>query len=374
MASKDAASMLGRLLDRSVERIGAMARDGRTFDRSEVSRIAGAWADHTHGLFTTVGARPRPVRALRARALLHTMARGDRAWMIRTAGPEIEPLLGRGSTGPRHYRGFRGILRPGVMPVAPEALAADYDLPKSEVVWLSIERTGQGLRANLALKTPRRYAHGDARLHLTIDGLREAWFDSSDTTGADIRHHDDDLEFRLGAEGVLRAGEATVFPLDDQWHLSRAGRAVGRWTVRRIRSSPDPDEWPSGPQWDTALVFHRAMQRIQRVNSTDQVGRVPLVALCEVLSGAGTRVLAAESPAAFRRLTDRWSDLPADAPERPGHVPESAWLTLILYTAESRQVTVNYADPADGTPRSATTTVPGRVLLTATGDDLSVTS
>lgn len=373
--------MLVRLLDRSVERIGGMAGDGRTFDRDEAGRIAGAWDEHTRGLFAVIGMRSRLLREPRGLGVLRAMARsGHRDWMIRAAGPGIDRLLGRDRREPRHYRDFRGLVRPGVQPVDPDGLAADYDLPKATVDWLTVERTGRGPRANLALETPRRYGAGAARIHLGVDGLRSVWFDSADATGAGVRDTGDGLEIRLGVEGVLRGGAATVLPLDAQWHLSSAGRAADRWTVRRRRSAPEdePGRWPSGPVWGAASAFQEAMRRVRRVRRPEEVGRVPLAALCEVLAGAGTRALAAadgpaaEVPAAFRRLTEHWSGVGPDGPEAPGVLPEDARITLMMYVAESRLVTVNYVRPGDGRPRAARIHWPERVLMSAADDALTL--
>jgi hypothetical protein len=378
-----ATSILARLLDRSVERIGAMAVDGRSFDRAEVARIAGAWQERAYGFFTVVGIRPRWLREPRARGVLRAMARpgGDqRAWMIRTGGPAIEPLIGRDRPRPRHYRDFRGLVRPPVLPVDGDALAADYELTRASVHWLAVERTGSGLRANLALRAPRRYDDGDAQIHLTLDGLRDVWFDSTDATGAEIRHHGDGVEIRLGAEGLLRGGPAVVLPLDARWHLSQAGRAADRLTVRRLRRVPDdePTVWPSGRLWDAASAFREAMRRIHRVHRADEVGRIPIAELCEALSGAGTQAFAAadgppgDTAAAFRRLTQRWSSVGPDGPETADDLPEGSRLTLMMYEAEPRLLTVNYLRPGDGRPHAAKTTSPDRLLMSRTGDELTI--
>ncbi|MEU8664108.1 LacI family DNA-binding transcriptional regulator, partial [Actinoplanes philippinensis] len=66
MKADGATAMLVRLLDRSVERIGEMAVDGRAFDRDEVARIAGAWEARAYGFFSVVALRPRLLREPRA--------------------------------------------------------------------------------------------------------------------------------------------------------------------------------------------------------------------------------------------------------------------------------------------------------------------
>ncbi|WP_433788500.1 hypothetical protein [Actinoplanes sp. CA-252034] len=384
MRADGAAATLVRLLDRSVERIGGMAVDGRSFDRDEVARIAGAWDERAYGFFAVVGMRPRLLREPRARGVLRAMAasrRTDRDWMVRTAGAGIEPLIGRRRREPPYHRDFLGRVRPAVLPVDGDALAADYDLPKASVDWLTVERTGGDLRANLALGVPRRYDHEAAQLHLTVDGLRDVWFDSADATGADVRRHGAGLEIRIGAEGLLRGRAAVVLPLDAQWHLSRAGRAVDRITVRKRRPAPDDDprQWPSGRLWDAASAFREAMRRIHRVRRAEEVGRIPIAELCEVLEGAGSRALAAsDGPAddadrAFRILTQRWSSVGPDGPEAGENLPEGAELTLMMYVAETRAVTVNYVDPADGRPQAAKMTWPDRILMGKDGDELTLT-
>ncbi|GIE77002.1 hypothetical protein Aph02nite_29520 [Actinoplanes philippinensis] len=375
--------MLVRLLDRSIERIGEMAVGGRAFDRDEVARIAGAWEARAHGFFSVVALRPRLLREPRARGVLRAMAtaRSERDWMVRTAGAGIEPLIGRGRPEPRHYRDVLGRVRPGVLPVDGPALAVDYDLPMAALEWLSIERLGAGLGATLSLRAPRRYSDGDGHLHLTVDGLREVWFDSADTTGADVRDSPGGPEIRLGAEGLLRGSAAHILPMDVQWHLSRAGRAVDRITVRKRRAAPgdEPERWPGGRLWGAASAFREAVRRIHRVRRAEEVGRIPIAELCEVLAGAGTRAMAAsDGPAAdadraFRILTERWSSVGPDGPEAGEELPDGARLTLMMYETESRLVTVNYVDPGDGRPRAAKMIWPERVLMGNDGDELTLT-
>ncbi|MEU8663596.1 hypothetical protein, partial [Actinoplanes philippinensis] len=316
-----------------------------------------------------------------ASARVPAPARTSHNWMVRTAGPAIEPLIGRGRREPRHYRDFLGRVRPGVLPVDGPALAVDYDLPKAALEWLSVERLGAGLRANLSLRAPRRYSDGDGHLLLTVDGLREVWFDSADTTGADVRDHPGGPEIRLGAEGLLRGSAANILPMDVQWHLSQAGRAVDRITVRKRRAVPgdEPERWPGGRLWGAASAFREAMRRIHRVRRAEEVGRIPIAQLCEVLAGAGTRALAAsDGPAAdadraFRILTERWSSVGPDGPEAGEDLPDGARLTLMRYETESRLVTVNYVDPGDGRPRAAKMTWPERILMGNDGDELTLT-
>jgi hypothetical protein len=120
------------------------------------------------------------------------------------------------------------------------------------------------------------------------------------------------------------------------------------------------------------------MGRIHRVRQADQVGRIPIAELCEALSGAGTRAFAAadgppgDVAAALRRLTDRWSSVGPDGPEATDDLPEGSRLTLMMYEAASHRLTVNYLAPDDGRPRAAKTTSPDRLLMSRTGDELTI--
>lgn len=383
MSGDGAAAVLAELVDRSVEIIAASAADPRRFDRREVGLIADLWEDHTQDFFGTI--RSRLLRDRRARAALRAMAAAGperRTWMLRTGGPAMEQLLGRTATEPPYHRDFGGLVRPNPGTLSVDEVADDYDLSGARLRWISIERTESFLRGLAALDVPRRFEPGAGMIQVTLDGVRDVFFDSADTTGAELRRNGDGCTFRLGEESVLRTDDARLFPVDSRWHLSKAGRAADRVTPRRKPSTTGDDfedGWPSGPEWDAASAFQAAMRRIRRVRKPAEAGLVPLAELAEALSGAGTAALAAaglppaERTAAFRRLTERWSGVGPDSTETRDHLPDGAWLTLIMYESDPAAVTVNYTHPETGRLVGAELPWPGRVALSNAGDELKVT-
>ncbi|AEV87640.1 hypothetical protein ACWT_6628 [Actinoplanes sp. SE50] len=375
--------MLARLVDRSVERIGEMSAGGRWFDRHEAGMIAEAWADRARDVFGMLGVWPRVMRDRKARTILRRMAdsrAGLRDWMVAAGGPGMDRLLGPAAAEPPFYRDFRGRVQPGTVSSDPAGIAEDYDLARARVASVWAERAGDGLRGSVRVLVPRRYADGEALLTFGADRVRDLWFDSADGAGLVVRRHGDGFEVRLGAEGVMRTAALSCFPVDQQWHLSAAGRTADRVTSRRRPPTAADlfEDWADGARGDAGAAFQAAVRRLGRLRVPEEMARIPVGELCEALVGAGTRALAAadlpseQRFAAWRDLLARWSRVGPDGPEAEGELPAGVRLALVTYEAEPAVLTAIFTGADDERLAAAKLPWPHRLLLSGQAGELTL--
>ncbi|BCY12186.1 hypothetical protein L3i22_072740 [Actinoplanes sp. L3-i22] len=303
------------LLDRSVERIGQIAADPLRFDRGEIIEISDIWDNNTTALFAAAGGRTRWSRERRARAGLAWMADAGssrRAWMIAQAGPGLADLLGPESPSGPYSRDYLGHVWAFGLPLDPAALAVDYDLARGAVTTFRVERAGERLDGSVGVSVPRRFGSAEAAtLWFEFTDVTGFEFDSVDVRG--LRLGGDDggqVEIAFGGGGRLVARSAEVRFYDDQeWCLSRAGQAADLVTpVERPPRREPPKKLPGMPI--AGVVLHRMMLEIRSVRYSRLVGKVPLAIMCEALSGAGSRIVAASASRhrdrEFERLAADW--------------------------------------------------------------------
>jgi hypothetical protein len=353
LATVTGAALFAASLDRSIDRIGELAADGRSFDRLEVVRLADIWDNNTFP-FLQVALTQRPwLRERRARVALDWMAAGRperRAWMDAAGGRKLP------APGERRYsRDYAGLVHASSAPLDPAAVALDYDLAGAEVRTLRVERAGTGLVGFADLAVSRRYpapgAFGDAVLRIRLEEVDAVQFDSADAVGAALARDRSGIEISLGERGRLRAARATVWFDDSAWHLSSTGRAADATTPLRNPEGPEPlPVAVHGPARDAGYVLRQAMLEIRSVRYAKLVGRVPVGETCDAFAGAGSRLLAASRrhgpgrDRAFRSLIGEWQPrlgrrLPrADRPAR-------GRLTLAQYAADA--TVLNYAAPGE---------------------------
>lgn len=330
---RPASSALGALLDRSVVQIEAAAADGRTFDRETVRAVSDVWDNNTFPLFHVALARTRWGGERRARVALAWMAAFGakrRAWMMeqmRAAGHRPEPLLPAPVEDGGPGRDYRGVVMPRPVALTGEAarsLAADYDLTGGDVRTLRVERAGvDRLVGFLGVEAGRRFSTGSAGvepaiLELWLDKVTEVRFDSADRSPVTLDALPEGIVIGIGADGVVRAKQATVYCDDSYWHLSAAGLTADRTTPPRGAEPARPvpvrrPEHLDGAALVAATVLRGAMWEIRSVRYPRQVGKVPITVFCQAFTGAGTDILAAgghwstnRREDAFRGLVERW--------------------------------------------------------------------
>ncbi|GIE28247.1 hypothetical protein Ait01nite_012920 [Actinoplanes italicus] len=378
MGGDGAMSMFAGLIDSSVERVRSIAADPRRFDRQEVARIADVWDNNSKHFFGILQVRPDRLRERLARRGLEWMAgprAARRAWMVDHGGPALERLLGPAVPATLFFRDGLGQVRAGLLPPPVAGLDVDYDLPRARIVAVRVERGGAGFRGLVTLRAPRRFGGGEGDVLLHFTGVRLARFDSDDLLAAVVS---DGAELRFGTAGVVLADEVTVSFDDPFWHLSRTARAVEAVALLKDRRPPVV---PWAAAWEPGHRFRDAMVRVRQVRSPTGVSWVPLLELCDLLAGAGSRALAAGNlhgrarRTALHELAVAWG---AEVPDLGGtadRVPDAAVLTLAAWHEQPSEMLANYALPAPGPPGwslgAARISRPARVRLTCEGDVLS---
>jgi hypothetical protein len=378
MGGDGAMSMFAGLIDSSVERVRSIAADPRRFDRQEVARIADVWDNNTKHFFGILQIRPYRLRERLARRGLEWMAglgAARRAWMVDHGGPALERLLGPAVPETLFFRDGLGQVRAGLLPAAAAGLDVDYDLPRARAVAARVERGGSGVRGLVRLRAPRRFGGGEGDVLLHFTGVRLARLDSSDLLGVVVSGG---AELRFGAAGVLVADGVTVSFDDPFWHLSNTARAVEAGTLPEDRRPPVV---PWAAAWEPGHRFRDAMVRIRQVRSPTGVAWVPLLELCDLLAGAGSRALAAANlhgrarRTALRELAVAWG---AEVPDLAGtadRVPDAAVLTLAAWHEQPSEMLANFAlpGPVGWSLGAARISRPARVRLTCEADVLSLT-
>jgi hypothetical protein len=290
------------------------AADARTYERDTIHTISDVWDNNTFPLFRAMAARTSWGRERRARAALRWMAdlgTERRTWMVEQsaiAGYALEPLLPPPAKGDHLVRDHRGDVMASVTPLTTDVAAGigvDYELATAEVRSLMVERTGTRLTASLVLAVRRRYASdrstGErAELRLWVQDVADTRFDSRDASGITLGLETGEVAIGIGAQGVLRAARATVYPDDPTWHLSTAGRSLDA----RTPTGPRPSRRQSPPRRRESLddgpllaatILHDAMLEIRTVRYAAHAGRIPVLPLCLVFAGAGEAIMAASA-------------------------------------------------------------------------------
>jgi hypothetical protein len=367
MPESGAAEALAALLDRSIEAMAA-GGPGPQWDRWAVHDAADLWQEQVMPLCSVMLTRPGPFRERRARELLAWMAGSDpvrRRLMADLAaaagvepahlGPQDAPEYGAAqrlatselrslhvertvwfnngaARDPSWGDDARAFAGPG-LPLrwrhrTPERVVdwsrrqpehAGYDLTRATLTALRVERVAGRWSAALEFDVlmPGRSGRGyswSEPLHVWVDGLREAAFDSADVEG-----------LRLDGSGV-RVGGGALRGTDVTWTYNWFDLMVSRGF------GPVQWLWPHGAARETARALHRVLLELRMAGRHRVVAGVPVAGLTATIAGAGGDLLRAGAlpvgrrGAALRALTARWRARPAldlrsprdeDPPQRP---------------------------------------------------------
>ncbi|MER5198126.1 hypothetical protein ACWD3J_32235 [Streptomyces sp. NPDC002755] len=342
-----AVSVLGALLNRSVEQIAEAAADVRRFDREAIRAAADVWDNNLFPLFwavSTADAAERERRAMTALRWMAGLGERRRSWMTEQAalaGYALEPLLPPAEP----YTPGRDHLGHVMAPVCRltrqnlDDLVPDYDLATASVRHLQVERAGTRLTAFLQLAAVRRFAVEQgtpappALLGIWLEGVTAAVFDGSDTRGATLDAGRDGIGISLGTGGRLRAAGGEWRPDDRSWHLSTAGRRADAVTPPRTGRADHPRRPPDADLGADARaaadLLRKALWEIRSVRYADRADHVPVLSLCQAFSGAGDAILAAGSRRGARRREAAFRDVIRSWAERGG--PElTRWFAGIL--------------------------------------------
>jgi hypothetical protein len=296
--------MLGALLDRSIEGIAEASRDARTYDRGRIVQLSDVWDNSTFPLIATVCANPL-WRNRRARTGLRWMALIEEQTVFRDHRGTVHPVAS-------------DLTRMQI-----EKLDADYDIAGGTVRTVSVEATRDGLLGHVTVKVARRYeseAPGTARLAVDLAGITGLRFDMADRRGCTLSVSENGLTVGLGERGFLIAETADVYPDDDTWHLSIAGRSAATATApwRRERPlRPVPTRWIPDAAYEAGMVLHKAMRAMRRVLHRPLAPEIPVYEQCQALSGAGRALVEAgglccSRTKAFEDLTRTWRERGAE--------------------------------------------------------------